>query len=336
MNEETRALLEAHVQHELDALRGDALSRTVGKEVSHLFSWFEQVQLRAVSSPEQIMGIIDRCVIEFRVSGGVAELAGESANTVFSSGHNAETRVDEVFPAAFFEEFADKAAGLEPARRDLLEQIGKSQTYRTVIERLIRHGMLELLFRPRGGSESRSLPLANLGAGLTRVVPQLERFVAAALARALERKAEGLAAHSKDLLLEVVDEAFLRAAADDAWDVLAPMRLDELFAHISTYDLEDFIVIGYEFWLKYRKTRYFRSVTAEVVDYFFEKYGDDSVRSLIEDMGVDEQMVVVEVLALAQPLVERALESGYLEARIRARLEAFYTSEAASRLLRSR
>ena len=334
MKDTARALLDAHVRHELDGFRGDALSRMVETEVSSLFSWLEDVRLHDVSGVDQIMGVIDRCVIDFRVSGGIAELAGESASKVFSSKRNADARVDEVFPHSFFGEFADKAVGLEPARRDLLDQISKSQTYRIVIARLLQRGIMDLLFRPRAAGDGRGRLLAHLGVGFARrLVPDLERFVADSLARALERNTDRLAAFSKEILLDVVDEAFIRDAADDAWEVLAPMRLAELFAHIDTYDLEDFIVIGYEFWLKYRKTPYFRGVTREVVEHFFEKYGEDSVRSLIEDMGVDEQMVVMEAFAFLKPIVEHALVSGYLEARIRSRFEGFYTSDAVSEIL---
>ncbi len=331
MSDRADALIRAHVQHELASFRDEALARTVDAEVASLFAWFEEVRVNDVSSPARVLGVIDRCVIDFRVSGGIAELAGESANKVFSSERNAETRVCDVFPASFWEAFVDKAIALEPVRRDILRQISESDAYHDLISRLVQRGVRDLLFRS-GARHERRWRLLDLDVA-QRVTPELERFVRGAASRYLERNRERLGVVSRQILIDVVDDAVIRGAADDAWRVLSPMRLGELFAHISTWDLDDFIVLGYEFWLRFRKTRHFRAVTSEVVEHIFDKYGEDSVRALIEDMGVDEAMVREEVLAFLRPFVAEALASGYLEARIRARLETFYRSEVAVRIL---
>jgi hypothetical protein len=111
------------------------------------------------------------------------------------------------------------------------------------------------------------------------------------------------------------------------------MRLSELFALIGAQDVEDFVVLVYEFWLRYRKTAFFRRISNEIVDYFFGKYGQVTLLEAIEDMGVSERMVCDEVVGLLRPMIEHAARSGVLEHYIRARLEAFYHSSAAAAAL---
>ena len=89
-------LFEAHVQHELSLWHGAALEATVAEWVRALFRFCETTKLDDVATPAQILGVIDRYVIELRVSGGITELTGEMSNLVFSSKATANTRLDEV------------------------------------------------------------------------------------------------------------------------------------------------------------------------------------------------------------------------------------------------
>ncbi|MCU0691719.1 MAG: hypothetical protein MUF54_09985, partial [Polyangiaceae bacterium] len=276
--------------------------------------------------------------IDSRISGGITEIAGEGAHEVFASPSNADTRLIDIIPTESFDDFVDTAVGLRDARMALITQLTHSEAYRTLIARMLQRGILDYVFHRAEVSEGhRRGVLAHLGITMARrVLPQLERHVATTLARYVDQHAERLAQEGDQVLREVLDDGFVRRAADELWEKLAPQRLDQLFAHIGSYNLEDLIVTGYEFWLKFRKTPYFHAVTRAVVERFFEKYEDQSVRSLIEDMGVTAEMVSVDLRAVVAPLVARALETGYLAERIRARLEPFYGSDQAATILSER
>ncbi len=67
-------------------------------------------------------------------------------------------------------------------------------------------------------------------------------------------------------------------------------------------------------------------VAALLVQEFFRAHGDTSVAVLLDRFGITHQMIAWEVHSAAAPLVDKARESGYLEARIRDRLDAFYSA----------
>src|SRR5262245_29984968 len=106
MNDVADALLAAHVEHTLARLRGGALSALVRERTAVFFEWLGSVKFREIATSEQIVEVIDRYVIELKVSGGIAELAGEMANAVFSSKMSAETHVAEILDPESYEEFA--------------------------------------------------------------------------------------------------------------------------------------------------------------------------------------------------------------------------------------
>lgn len=319
------ALLEAHVQHALAAWRGDGLAqKLIMERVSALFCWFGEVKLDRVASRAQVMELIQRYVIEPRIAGGMTELAGELSQLVFSSPHSATARLDQVLADDLYQQFADKVIALQGVRQALIGMIAQSEAFSLFRTRVIAHTLGALVLRRRA--------LRGVSGEL---LSALEQRVTRALTRYLERR-ESAPGDTERELLALIEPEWLHSLIDEIWASVASRPLAEVFAFIGEQDLEDFVVLGYEFWLRYRKSDYFRDITADAVDHFFTKYGQVSLLELLGEMGVNQAMVARDLGGLLVPLLDEAARSGFLEAQIRASLGAFYHSPEAEALLRSK
>jgi len=324
-------LLEAQLQHELRLWQGDAIDHTLSAYVVDLFRWLETLQLEQAVTRAQVDGVIERYVIALRVSGGITELSGELSRLVLSSRSTAETRVDGILTPQSYEEFADKIVSLEGVRRQLIALMAQSSTFASMHARLLARSLLDFvapnLPLDRGPFMTGVSELADqLG---ERLVAPLERRVGELLRQYLAQHRERLTQDIEKRLLDVLSPERLRSLLDELWDGVAAMPLSQAFQLIGEQDLEDFVVLVHEFWLRYRKSDFFRRISHEMVEHFFDKYGQESLASVIEDMGVTEQMVAQELIGFLRPLLERAGESGALEQLLRARLSVFYGSAAA-------
>jgi hypothetical protein len=331
MTDITETLLSAHVEHELRRLRGDALDDLLAKQVAAAFKWLEDVSFNDAVTRDQIVGVIDRYVVELKVSGGIAELAGEMSRVVFSSTASAATRVEDVLPTSAYGDFADKITALGGVQSELIRYVTQSVAFGTLASRLLSRMVTDLLFRVDPGQPSRLTGL--LGTLAEKVLPGFERRIGEALSRYIEPHASRLTRGGGGHLREVLDPECVRQIADEIWDEVSKKPLSDAAAFFTAQDLEDFVVLVYEFWQKFRKTRYFHAVSTEVVDRLFEKYGEESVLSIIADMGITEQMVTHELKTFIGPLFERAFATGFLEQEIRTYLEPFYRSPALAAIL---
>lgn len=332
MSELAEALLDAHVAYESSRLRGDALGTLIDERVAAAFEWLEEVNLNHVMTPERIIGVVQRYAIELRISGGITELAGEMANVVFSSKASGATRIGDMVNARSYEEFADKVVTLEGAQRELIRYLTQSAAFGTLTSRVVSRIAVDLVFRTddeRSASMLRDLVI-SLG---RRAFPGLEQRLGAALSRYMERHAARFTRDGEKHLLQAVDREWVRQMADEIWDTLSKKPLSDATTAFTSHDLEDFIVLGYEFWLKFRKTPYFFAVVTDVVHHLFEKYGDESLASLILDMGVTEAMIASELRTFLSPLLDHASRTGFLEGELRALLGPFYRSEQALAVL---
>jgi hypothetical protein len=192
---------------------------------------------------------------------------------------------------------------------------------------------MTLLFRAGGKASVFATSDGLLSSLGQRLLSSLEERAQLAITRYVEKHADRVTKDAEEHALELLDPEWMRQLADEVWDAVSREPLATAASSFSAQDLEDFVVLSYEFWLKFRRTPYFRAVTAEVVDQLFAKYGGETVTSLIEDMGVTESMVAHELRTFAAPLLEQARESGFLEERVRAVLEPFYRSASARAVL---
>ena len=72
-----------------------------------------------------------------------------------------------------------------------------------------------------------------------------------------------------------------------------------------------------------------------MVDYFFEKYGEEMLDVLLDNLDISSELLIQEVARFAPQLVVSLKQSGQLEAVIRRRLSSFYTSTAALNYLQT-
>jgi len=334
MNELTRALFEAHVAHELRAAEQVEFDARIAPLTDQVFDWLAQVKLEDLLTPQRVLGVIDRYVIDLRISGGITELAGQLSQTVFSSELSSQTRVDQLLSDASFQEYADKIESLNDAYREVVRLVTETPSFRTLLTRGLTMVSVQLLL-PNAGQHGRAG--GGLLADLRRDLGlELSHRLEERLSRYFERHAERIVRLSADHLRDMVSAEALRSIADDLWETIGPMRLSELFSLLTVADVEDFWIVSYETWLKFRKTPFFRATCAQVVDAIFEKYGGESVLTLLDDMGVSQSMVVNEVRTLFGPMLAHAQKTGLRELQVRQRLTRFYESLPVTELLAQR
>ena len=321
-------LFEAHVAHQLDRLRGGQLVERIETEVAALFAWLAQVKLTDIVTPGQINMVIQRYVIELKISGAFTELSGEMSRLVVSSPINERTRVDEVMSPDSFSQFADKLSALDALWRELIHLVVQSDAFATLLLRVLQRAAIHVV-------GENPIPLEHpLVEGLiTKLRPLFRERLEPFLSNHLEALIKRVARRSESGLAGALDSEATRALIDEVWEAIAATRLSDAFAYLSSHDLEDFVVLIYEFWQRYRKTPHFREVSSVLVNHFFDKYGDVSALALLDDLGITSDMVNQELQSFLGPLFGHALETGFLEQRIRDQLATFYRSDAVAAIV---
>lgn len=326
-------LMEAHVRHELGRFKSKKYRQMIREEAAAVFQWIKKITLKEIISPEQVVGLIARNVVDMPIAGGITELTGEMSQRVLAAPVNKKTALEDIFPRKTYDDVVDKIGGLASARKDVIHRVVNSSVYAQQISEVLFTGIKEYLLEEN--IIAQKVPgvasLIKLGKfAVSKTLHPVEVAVEKTVKSYIEKNLEGTIRRSEKSLNAWFDEAHIIEMGEEIWTSVSRTRLSEYFRVLDTGDMEDFIIIGYEFWLHFRKTPYFKEIYTDLVYFFFEKYGDRELELIAEDVGVTEKMVVNELVQTLSRSLETALSIGFLEERIRARLGNFYESPEAA------
>lgn len=328
-------LLEAHVQHELARFGPRKLRQAIREEVAAAFLWAGETRLRDVVTPEQVVELIERIVVQLPVTSGVTTLARSMSQRVLASRHNKSTSIQDICPSAAFEAIVARIAALEGPRQKLIHRLVTSSVYTEQISSALFNGIKEYLLSEN--MLAQKVPglasLIKLGKiAVNKTMRPLEAAVEKTVKAYIETNLGNTIRRSEQSINDHFNAARIEQMGKHVWDQMASKKLAEFMRILDEADLDDLVGIGLQFWQDFRKTPYFKAIATDQVRFVFEAYGDTPLSLVAADLGISEKLVFEELLYGAGQGVQTALASGFLERRIRARLEDFYRSPQAAKL----
>jgi len=329
-------LFEAHVKHEVAALKGAKLKKFLEQEVDELLGYAEKVPLGRLISPEQVMGVIKRIAVNMELDAGIPELAAEMAAEVLKAPVQADTTLGDILSREQASGFIEEALELRQQRERIISEIMAHPVYQELVSNVVYHGLVNYLYEDN--LITRSVPgvgsVMKFGKKMAnKAVPGLDETFERRIKAWLAESLPGLIVRSEQFLHRALTDDELRDSVMAAWVSLENQTIAELQDGLGEVELQEFVVLGYDFWLNFRKTAYFEGCTRAVVEHLFAKYGDRPVMDLLNDIGVTREVIVTEIAELGLPIIDVLHKEGYVEALVRRRLGSFYKSAAAKKLL---
>lgn len=329
-------LFEAHVKHEVAALKGAKLKKFLEQEVDELLGYAEKVPLGRLISPEQVMGVIKRIAVNMELDAGIPELAAEMAAEVLKAPVQADTTLGEILSREQASGFIEEALELRQQRERIISEIMAHPVYQELVSNVVYHGLVNYLYEDN--LITRSVPgvgsVMKFGKKMAnKAVPGLDETFERRIKAWLAESLPGLIVRSEQFLHRALTDDELRDSVMAAWVSLENQTIAELQDGLGEVELQEFVVLGYDFWLNFRKTAYFEGCARAVVEHLFAKYGDRPVMDLLNDIGVTREVIVTEIAELGLPVIDVLHKEGYMEALVRRRLGSFYKSAAAKKLL---
>lgn len=329
------ALLEAHVQFIAQQLQGKALRLRIEHEVDALLRDAEQISLKDVVSREAVKETVRVYAVKLELNAGIPELVADIAQRVHAHPVHAQTRLGELLSDRQFEEILDKVLEMKTLRTRLLDEAVSNPVYTALAADIVYHGIKGYLMQNKlTGNIPGARAAMKLGKSMmNRATPGLEGAIEDRLKGYVSRNIQSTLTESRRFLLDRLDEDSIREVALDLWQQLKPAKVSTFRDFLGGADLEDFFVIGYEYWHQLRKTDWYVTLIDAGVDGFFERYQDCSLGELLEEIGISRDMLVADAMRFAPKAIEGLQQRGLLLPMIRRNLQDFYRSEAAAAIL---
>lgn len=336
MHPTAQAMLNVHVAYMSAQLSGKALQPFVENEIRNLLEDASRLTLNEVVSRDIIKETARDYASDLEISGAIPELVGDIARRVYQHPIHNFTTLNDLLSDHLFEEFLEKILEMRDLRERLVHQALANPVYSEMASNMIAEGLRGYV--AAGAHRARRLPgAATVGrlsqSFLGNAIPALEDGLEDGLKRYLRKAMQGLLERSEHFLLNKFDEEKIREIALDIWDNLKQKRVADFQRSMSALDVEEFFVISYEFWNELRQTALYAALIESGVDYFFDKYGDNNLAEILDELGITEDIMMREALRFIPPVIAVLKKKKLLEPILRRQLEGFYRSAAVQTLL---
>lgn len=330
------ALLELHIKHELQQLEGSKFLELCDQEIQFIFTELQSAQLTDIVQADQINKVIFDNVVEAPIPGAIAEIAGEAADALFNSKSHRNTKLKQIISKKSYIEFIDKALELKEQRKQGIDKIIDLPIYADLISGILYQSIVRYIYD--NNMLSKNIPgvssILKMGRNaVNKAAPKLGSGLEDSIRGYISDSLELILVESKAFLDESVSDEELKVSAIELWDVLENKKLAEFQEGMSSLDLSEFISLGYDFWLSFRKSKYFKHSYETIVTYFFDKYGNQPLQVLMDDLEITPERTLEYIQLFAPKALQALKETGLLEALIRRHYESFYNSDEIITLL---
>ncbi len=231
-----------------------------------------------------------------------------------------DTRVSDLIRREDYDRVATIVMGLDDLQDAAVEQITTSEVYAELITHVLYHGIKNYVMTesPVAKVPGASAFMKFGQSAMDRGAPKLSKGIDRQLMAFVNANIQDSLRESRTYLTSVVDEAAMSEVAGEIWNRNAEVTVAEVAGRIPQDAAVELALIAVDVWSHLRATPAFR----EQVTRWLDENADRSVADLLGEVGVTSQ----QVLDMVTPWLARAADDGFLEARIRARLEPFYVS----------
>lgn len=330
-------LLDAHVDWWEEMLSDtEMLESRVRSLLAVVLNDFKRLKLKDVVTAAQVKKTARTYAVELDLKGGLPELVRGVANDLYDTPAIDEACIQDVLPEAHFIDMLDKALEFESLRAKLVHAVLASPFYKTFASDLLYRGIRDYLATQ--GEVANKIPgagsMMKLGKSvLARAKPDLENSMEQGLRKYIAKTVEGTSERSADLLLAKLDTETLRGMGMEIWHDIKRLPVRALRDDITKADIEDIFVLTYAYWGDLRNTPVLGGLLDTGIDSFFSQYNAISLATLLDDLGITEEMMVTEAMRYAPPVIKTLKKKKMLRPLIEHELRDFYASPAVAKIL---
>lgn len=335
MHPRAQQLMDAQVQHILNKLAGEKLEQLLDIEVEAFCDWLSQRNVDELFQESQIIDFLQRNLLGKEPTELVIVQLKKIVWSGLQSTLNQATEYQHLLSSQEFQYIVEKGIDLEDFRKDIIKSVLSSPVYSQLLSDVLYHGIKDFVLEEN--VIAKKVPgvssLVKMGQGIMSKMGGVDNAIEGLIKNYIQKNIEGSIDLSQKFLDKSLDENRIRTVAQQFWENVKFNKLAQGIAYIEITDFDDFAFIAKNIWNHLRETDYAKQLMQELVHEWFQQWGRENVLNMLENLGVTRSLIVAETKILATPLINEGLLSGYLEERIRAQLEPFYSGEAASTIL---
>lgn len=295
--------------------------------IAQVYQHSDQILLKDMIQLEQLQNVVQKYAFELNLGAEILEFIGFSAQKVHHYAVNSDTSFKDLLSDDSFDLWLSKILELQQFRDYIQENLQHNPQIQQVSLQLANQ-IVESNTPWLNQLRQYNIKQNRFGAKVLSFIQdqqqnielKLEQQLASAIRKQL----------SKIILLPNEDLANI---ATHLWTDIKQRSLKETFSQFQPIDFEEFFILVYESWKQLRQTDYMQQVILNVVEAYYEYFGEYTLQELLLSVGINENDLFIEAQRFAPHSLAALEQHGLLDDLIKPLIAPFYLDEHTQRFI---
>lgn len=321
-------LLDAHAAHILAQLSGDALDATIDREAAAFLDWLDARPLNSLTDAERVFTVARERVLDSEPTPALVAEIVAIIKDIWNSPVNENTYVHQIIEHKHYTAIVENIASRDKLRNDIIHTIVGNPVYGRLLSDVIYDAISDYMqHNPLTKNVPGMSSLMKMGKGL------VEGAGGSAVKGYLQKNIQAIVGRSERTIQNILDGKQIHSVAEQLWHKARVLPLSTVRQYFGDKDIDQMAYVVEEAWNHVRRTDYVRAQVKTGIDGWFARNGSRTAGAVLADIGISREILMAEIKVHARVIVGEMIASGFLEARVREQLAAFYGSDVVSGLL---
>jgi len=332
MHPTAQSLLNAQIAFLDEELQGERLQAHLAVEAQAYCKLLHSIALRELLPPATVVGWVQRNVLGYAPTDSMRQQAVMLIEVGLDHAANQQVPIRDLINRQIYDMMVERLISRPALRQDLIEMVLHNPASHRMLSELMYRNIIGYL--TTNNPVARHVPgaasLIKLGTGVISRMGNVERTLEKSVKAYIRHTLRDTASFGVDMIVAALNNQQLRSYADELWPRLANYRFGDASRHL---ELEGYSYLAVVFWNMVRSTEFMKEQVAFIVNRWYDHKGDEMAMDVLEDLGITEEQIVREVIAIGTPIVNTLRNSGHFKQRFEEHLQAFYETDAAKKIL---
>lgn len=281
----------------------------------------DKIQLKNIIQLEQLNAVVTKYAFELNLGADILEFIGVVAQKIHHYAVHSNSIIHDLLSDESFELWLFKILELEQLKQYIQENLQHNPQIQQVSLQLANQ-ILENNTPWLNQLRQYTVKQNRFGSKMVRFIQDQQQNIELKLEQQL---ANAIRKQLSNIILLPNED--LADIAIYVWDEIKQRPLKEMFSQVQAIDFEEFFIVVYETWKELRESDFMQSIILNVVEAFYEYFGDYTLQELLHAVGLDENDLMAEADRFIPHSLNALEQHGLLDGIIQSLIAPFYIDE---------
>jgi len=327
MKTDIKKIYDAHVAFELKQFEGEQLKTNIQEEVNALWTWMGKAKLNDISSAQRVKDFLERNLKDRELTDHQRAYLTDLGNAIRELASESKHTLSDFISKDTYFEIADYVIEQKDAREKIISRIVKNPFYGEMLADTLYDGIKSFMAESGPKADTTAGSLFSIGKSLVgaalsgvqdNIDKNIKKFISTNLSKAI--------ADSEDNLKEKLSTQRLKNLSKNIWNKAEDIKIKHLAKSVKEEHIDKIVNKGELVAKDLIAAEAVKELTHFIIDHFFKHDGKKTLSTILKDNGITKEIILSETEIIVPPIIESMTKTGFLQERIEARLDKFYST----------